>query len=254
MNDGIRKTCVLVSLDALLDTRIGTIDRIAPTVGKEIVKDWYHERTIDRFGREGTELTNAKYEEAYKNRDVETIGHSIITQVPVYLNTLVMKYNMMAGMPLDTKGYEVHVNIYPYELSERAQEDLIKVMAEYTGHLPNIEIVSIPPDELTVAGIRNLYTHIIMYDFNEWLALHIDEFSSVQVPGTMFIVPRLHMSTTSDEKLKLLNSDESPTKQFDSEADAFDLTTVSMAVFMGLVFADVRLFSFITDTPPNLDC
>lgn len=246
------KTTVLVDLDSLLDMRIAIIDKIAPKIGSEIVKDWYHTRNVDNFGRTGTPLTDERFQEAYRNRSVKDISHATMTQMCVYINAVIMRYNQRAGLPFGNDSYSISVNINGYDLSDKAKDVLILSMTQYTGGIAEIDIVDIPLDDLTVDLIKRTFTHVIMYDFNAWLERHKERFSHVQMPEVTFLVPRLHIAGTTTEQL---NKIETQVKEMMNEdlTDVFYRTSLALSVFVCIVWLDVRLFSFITSVEPSLD-
>ena len=65
-------TKCLVQLDALMDTRLGTLKRNNPDSAELIRTSWYHKRTSDQFDRNGSKINQAAYTALYSARDEET--------------------------------------------------------------------------------------------------------------------------------------------------------------------------------------
>ncbi|QZA70938.1 hypothetical protein AH06_164 [Erwinia phage AH06] len=231
-----------VPLDALLDTRIGVIDQIAGENGLALVESWYHTRTTDRFDRKGTALTQTAYKAAWAARDEETLKRTRMTFVPMYLMNLISRYNTAHGMPIMAATYTVTVNTYPYKLPDERKAQLQQIIETYTSGIAEVVIDYIDPADLTVEYIKANYSVCLMYEFDDWLMKHKDEFAKVQMPGTVIIAPKLYLSDVSDEVIKRAES-----------GDGFAGLSLALCALVTTVFLDVRLFSYVTDTPPNLD-
>ncbi|ANH51937.1 hypothetical protein RAY_156 [Erwinia phage vB_EamM_RAY] len=231
-----------VPLDALLDTRIGVIDQVAGEVGLGLVESWYHTRTADRFDRKGTALTQAAYQAAWAARSEETLKRTRMTFVPMYLMNLISRFNTSHGMPIMAATYNITVNTYPYRLSDERKEQLQKIIETYTSGIAEITIDYISPADLTVEYVKANYSVCIMYEFDEWLMLHKDEFSQTQMPGTVILAPKLYLADVGEDVIKRAE-----------QTDGFAGLSLALCALVTVVFLDVRLFSYVTDTPPNLD-
>lgn len=234
---------IYVSLDALLDTRYATIKKIAGDVGEQIVSKWYHTRVVDRFGRTDTPLTDEAYRAAYNARDEDTLKLSTMTFVPQYLINLVSKYTANLGKPLMAGMFDVSINIWPYDLSEERTSELKSIMRTYTADVANVDVVSIPDDKLTLEFIASQYNICFMYNFDEWLTLHMEEFKKKPIPQVSFLTPKLHLPTASDSDIiKSVKDDTS-----------FEGASVLLRGLLAVYFMDVRLFSYVTATHPQFD-
>lgn len=240
MSDNVK---VYVSLDTLLDTRIATLDQLDPVSAKLIGEARYHTRTIDVFDRNGSAIKQTAYEEAYNNRQYETLAHATMTWLPRYLLTLVSKLTMKQGMPLLSEQINISVDMYPYNLSESVQESLMAAMETYTNGAAKIDLVYYLPEDLSVSMIKHSYDICFMYDFDGWLGLHKEEFARTQIPEVRFVVPRLYLKDSPAPLRDKLSKEEYVWEQM----------SLLLMGLVGVVFMDVRLFSFITETPPNVE-
>lgn len=230
-----------VDLDSLLDTRYATIKKVAGTQGESIVKDWYHTRLVDRFGRSESVLTDASYQQAYQQRDEETLKLSTMTFVPTYMVNLISKYTSNLGKPLLSGMFKITVNIWPYDLAEDRVASLKSILLTYTGGVAEIDVVTIPSDKLTVSFIASQYDLCIMYDFNNWLMAHTEEFKTTVIPMVSFLTPKLHLITASEDELA----------KSVREQTSFDGVSVVLRGLLAVYFLDVRLFSYVTATHPS---
>lgn len=231
-----------VSLDALLDTRIATINKVAGETGLELVKDWYHTRTSDKFNRKGTELTQTAYDAAWAARDEDTLTRTRMTFVPQYLMHLVSRYNTSHGMPIMAANYKITVNVWPYKLPEERLVQLREIMETFTSGAAEIVIDNVDPADLTVAYLKATYSLCIMYEFNTWLNMHKEEFTKTQMPGTVILAPELYLSDVPDELIEKAK-----------KTEGFAGVSLALCALCTVVFLDVRMFSYVTTTPPRTD-
>lgn len=236
-------TKCLVQLDALMDTRLGTLKRINPDSAELIRTSWYHKRTSDQFDRNGSKINQAAYTALYSARDEETLKLSMMTQLPKYLMTLIARLTTTQGMPLLSQQFKVDINYYPYDLSEQVLAAIQVAMETYTNGAAEINMVFYAPEDLSVTMVKSCYDIVFLYDFNEWLMQHTAEFEKAQIPEVRFVAPKLYLKDVPAQLLEKVNHEEYVWEQ------------MSM-VFMGLVgvvFMDANLYSIVTDTPPDLD-
>lgn len=241
MSSGDQVNCY-VPLDALLDTRIGTIDKVAGAEGLAMVADWYHTRTSDKFNRKGSQLTQARYDAAWALRDEDTLKRTRMTFVPQYLLHLVSRYNTSHGMPVMAANYKITINTWPYKLPEERIVQLRDIMATFTSGVAEIVMDYIDPADLTVDYLKATYSLCIMYEFNAWLDMHKEEFARTQMPGTVILAPELYLSDVPDELIDKAK-----------KTDGFAGVSLALCALCTVVFLDVRLFSYVTDTPPTID-
>lgn len=240
MSDNIR---AYVQLDALLDTRIATVERLDPAAAQAVSVGRYHTRTIDIFDRNGSNIKQTDYERLYEDRDTETLSHATMTWLARYMLTLMSQLTMKQGMPLLSEQISISVDIYPYDLPEAQQASLVAAMETYTNGAAKIDLVSFAPSDMTVSMIKQSYDICFMYDFNAWLMAHTEEFKKVQIPEIRFVVPKLYLKDSP----ALLRA------KLEGEELVWEQMSLLMVGLVGVVFMDVRLFSFITETPPNIE-
>lgn len=232
-----------VELDVLLDTRIATLAKLDPAAAERISKDWYHQRTSDLFSVKGSGISQTEYEAAYTHRDEETLKGATMTWLPQYLLTLISRLTTSLGQPLLSEQFTIQINVFPYDLPQPVEDSIQLAMETYTNGAAIIEIVHMRPEDLTVKVLKNNYDICFMYDFDGWLMLHTEEFKETQVPEVRVVAPRLYLKDAPRQAI--------------AKAEKEEMVWEQMAMlFMGLVgvvFMDVRLFSFVTETHPNIE-
>ena len=233
----------LVPLDCLMDTRLGTLKRLNAASAEMIEDSYYHKRTVDRFDLNGSKINQAAYEALYSARDEETLKVSTMTQLPLYLMSLIARLTTTQGMPLLSEQFAIHVNIYPYTLSDEVCQSIQRVIETYTNNAAVVEIVSFAPDELTVSMLKHSYAICFMYNFDEWLMNHTEEFKQATIPEVRIVAPRLYLSDAPAQLIEKVKAEEYGWEQM----------ALMFAGLAGVVFMDVNIFSVLTDTPPDLE-
>jgi len=183
---------VLVSLDALLDTRIATISQIDSEAAVKLVDNpAYYERRTDDF----TELCGIgreQFKDAYARRNKATLQKSLITHIPFMLDELICRLEEQEDGTPYQEGLGLDVNIWPYvELSESERNMLINAVMARAGRQTIPNIVCIPPEQLTPSMVKTTYSGLILYDFRDWFQHHMQMFQAVPCPRTTVLTPAL---------------------------------------------------------------
>lgn len=226
---------ILVSLDSILDTRLGTLSLIdSAIVEKILLSGTYHTRDEDVF--EG--IDKEAYKKLYNERDIDTLANSVLTNIPELIRHLI---KVMADQAISRplyEGSEVIVNVYPYKLSADEQEDIRKAISIHILDIAPVSIVSYSPKDLTPPHCKNTYAMMIMYDYEEWLNAHAEAFNDVQLPDVALFVPAIYFANKpSDEELKKV------TKETMHPLQALETLA---KVLVGLNLIDVKHFSIIS--------
>lgn len=178
---------ILIQLDALLDTRVGTAYRLGST---EL--DWkgYFERTHSKvwefFG-----LPKEEFEEAYLRRNLETLEFSRATelfkQLPFVLRN---KFVAAASAPLFDRP-ELVINYWPYNLSPIASAHIQRAIFDVfpENFRVRVSMVYKSTELLTARYLKDNYTDYILYDLTEWLEYNNRTFDDVLIPEVTITYP-----------------------------------------------------------------
>lgn len=227
---------VYVTLDALLDTRLGTVAKINQDIANKLaISDSYHKRDQDVF--EGIDVS--EYKRLYKDRDVETLALSIVTNVVTLIKKIVSGLAEQAIKRPFHNGGKVVVNYYPYKLSEEEQVEIGKAIAIWVKGTAPVELVNIPDSALTPEYCRDNFALMIMYDYAPWLDLHAESFKKVQIPNLTLFAPAIYFEKKpTDEELKRLVSE---------SMHPFEGMTFLVSTIMDLQLLDAKVFSILSD-------
>lgn len=158
----------LTELDALFDTRMGTLMRVSKDRVPEIIKSGYLTRDRDRFKDVEIEV----FQKAYRERDKGTLLASTITPMFWFLNDFCKStYIGNAETPFLRKPVVV-VNTYPYRLTPAEIELIQKGVASKTAGVSEIRIIFRSLSEMTPGYLKKHADIVSLYDPLEWLEVH----------------------------------------------------------------------------------
>lgn len=204
MNAGNKLEGIYVDLDVLLDTRIGTLAKHDDSVAQAVLTDKYYQRTDDYFDGIDREL----YLDLYKKRDVETLSLSCVTNAIQLLDHLSKTLNEQAITRPYHDGVQFFVNIYPYSLVNVEIDAIQKAICVWLGNASLVEIINIPPVDLTPSYCKSLFSMMLMYEYEEWMELQTKAFEKTQIPEITLFVPALYFNKTpTDEEIEVAAKD-----------------------------------------------
>lgn len=178
---------VLIQIDALLDTRVGTAYRMG---AKNI--DWvgYFERTHSKvwefFG-----LEEEAYKDTYLKRNLETLELSMATELYRQLSYVMRnKLVLAAGSPLHERP-EIIINYWPYNLASNTVELFKQMVVETLSDLAKMRVnaVYMAPERLTPKYLKDNYTDLVLYDLAEWMELAGQHFADCPIPDVSVCYP-----------------------------------------------------------------
>ena len=196
----------LIHLDCLLDTRLAVIQKLNAEAIPTIFEDGYHNRDIDVF----TDINTVQFREEYAKRDVSilrnaTPTHMLIHDLLKYVEDAIMD---TLSMPLHT-GFEVVINVYPYQLNKKECLDVSMCVKHYIDSLVPVRVISASPKQLTPNYLGEEYGTVFIYDFDEWANENMMALCKRQLREVMFLAPRLKKLTNeeADAQLEYLGYD-----------------------------------------------
>ena len=235
---------ILVSLDCLLDTRLATVSKINLDIANKLLDgDDYHTRDQDVF----VGIDKEYFKEVYKNRDIETLKKSSLTNIVPLLRHLVSKLKEQSIVRPFHDGGNIVVNMYPYKLTIDEQDEICAAIAVWMQGLAPVSLVNLSPTDLNPIYCKNNYALMIMYDYEEWLEVNAKLFLKTQIPEITMFVPAIYFvnKPTKEELDKMLRESMHPMKA---------IKTLAMGI-ISLEIIDVVFFSVLNkkykDIIPN---
>lgn len=230
-----------VELDALLDTRLGTIAKYSPQAASRAIRDpQYFDRVRDDF-TDLCGLDMEKFKELYAARDEEVLTAATMTEIPFVLERIVRELEMDS---IDTPFVGrtiVEVNYYPYKLDAESLSNLQLGIMARAGLQTEVKMVYITPKELTPTFVRGRYSGMIIYDLRGWMERHLEEFGRVRMPRVTVMAPALYHSTEDfpQEELRNEGLHENVTPFILAELALIEL--FSLTLLPAFAFSAVRL-------------
>lgn len=247
---------ILVPLDCLLDTRLGTLSKLNTQYRDKILneKTGYFDRVIDDYEWIEPGLT-ARFKEAYGTRDVETLKHSFRTCLVKHLTLLTASVFLDGGDGPLWDSLTVEVNQWPYTLSPEEvlafEDTILEALSGMDGNdilfSPTVRMVNVPIENLTLPLIKERWESVYLYDLEEWVRSQVqsfkDESNEMAAVQVEMHVPTLFHQVPDKNELKL------DTGKY---MNPFEETKRNMALWINLVFNHPRLFSVVDPFNPDM--
>lgn len=166
-----QKSRILIELDALIDTRLGTVRKLYPEVAEDLkMSKRYRMRRDDLLHRIDPRIDEREYQLAYDGRDIETLDVSFSSLMIGYVHKLLAKLQTVidSNNPV-IQDAQLVINTYPYRLSEDQVKMIAIATATAIGTTGVIDTVYRSPGEVTLDWLEtNGFLAYILYDFNMW--------------------------------------------------------------------------------------
>lgn len=183
---------VIVGIDCLLDTRLGTILGMSKEAYDTLLDTNYFNRNTDDFEQAtGGLITNDDFTKAYASRDVETLQISQTTNMPLHLAEIACNIKTDPDIMEFNRETRLQVNVYPYEFTPEEQMVLLDILRNLLPNWDEITSVSIPLEQLTPDYLRDEWDYVYIYNFNEWLKLYGPILETKRIPLVTFVTPRV---------------------------------------------------------------
>lgn len=206
---------LLLDIDALFDTRFGTLLMLDPEAAVLAVRNGYQIREMDDFERltEGR-ITNEQFEKAYAARNIETLDKSIITGIPTQLIAHVQTLVERLIRGVNIKAISITINTYPYTLPGPRIQDMITGLGLLIREEVHISAKSVDMRRLAPSVFLKQYDGWCTYVFDDWFTMHSNELLFHPINGVTVILPRRHLKAPGefdvqgDDAMNQLNKQE----------------------------------------------
>jgi hypothetical protein len=214
-----KKQGIFIELDVLLDTRLATLYNLSEESMISALDNGYFTRRTDTFHGTDKEV----FDEAYKNRDKETLKNAGITKMIGFIRELIHAMNKQAIEEPIHSGPKLYVNIYPYKLNEKEIEAIITATALATGEMCDIEVVDMPPERITPKFCKANLAIMFMYNYAPWLEAQAENFKATRCSEITVIVPGIYFNRepTKEELSRALNTYMHPLKAIEFVSAVF---------------------------------
>lgn len=161
---------ILVELDCLLDTRLGTLAKINPEEAIKVLDNGYFTREWDNFPG----FNKTEFDEAYHARDEETLQNSILTGMYFFLMSRFSDIRKQIIDRRDYDGIELLINVYPYKLDDDTKDAIGLAMASHFTTIESVKVVDMEYKEISPTYCANELTALVLYDWDTWTNAQVD--------------------------------------------------------------------------------
>lgn len=200
---------VMVELDAILDTRIGTVSVLDAALACVLVEGEYAKRSYDFFKTMSSVFTAEQYETAYKNRSHNVLEQSTETPMLDFVGDMILSQMQEKTSPISEQTYCIILNTAPYNLMEHEKAELRTLLSVKIPMAHQVNVVSIPMQWLTPDYFRaNRINTYITYSAKDWLQLFHPALEKTPMQSFHLVGPELtdgpvDVSTLDSEDLEV---------------------------------------------------
>ena len=238
-----KKQCLLVDLEALVDTKIGVIATISEAEAVSVIEsDWCTSDSSRVY--DFCSVTKEAFEEAWAARDAEALSLSRPTGlVKEMIGVLTLTEASHSMRPMLDEP-EVHINIYPYRLDGDVQEELLYSLHELWGTELRITLTYISPAELSPSRLVERYAAWYNSDFNGWYSLHSAALMVKCIPSFLMFAASVYLNNAHERVLSPLEIKEAKDAGFDNieNISHFGLIESRMIEVLDIAFLPVSFF------------
>ena len=234
---------LLVPLDALLDTHMGTVYLLSPDSMSSLLRCNYHKRDYNHPWDFTDDFNRSDFCKRWKNRDIETLKVSIVTRMLETIKVSVLRKEIGSIATGGKYNATVKINTYPYALKQVEVNELKHIVASKLDFMVEVSTVNVSHSELSPIFLRdNKITTFIVTDFEEWITEHYISLANNPIPHIECVAPIL----SEDYVNRLQNAIRAGKVDGDlaTSITPFEALEICMSYLIKLSFLPVELFSF----------
>lgn len=233
----LKKQSIYVTLDSLLDTRLGTLAIHYPEIAKNVFNNNYYKREADQFEN----ISLADFRALYKKRNVDTLMASMCTNAVVLLRNMVLELIKLKTAHPHIKEIEIVLNTHPYQLGAEERKMFGDVVRDWTGNLASVHVTQMPDELLTPYYCSENYDTMIMYDYEEFINIHHEALNKKPLLDVTLFVPALYFTKIPgiEDQDVLSELEKSDIKH------PFIATEIVLNAFFNTKLMEIAMFSII---------
>lgn len=170
------RQCLLVDLDVLLDTRLGTLRQHFPECVPEVTDSMkYWARKHEDWSKlTSGRVSNEMFGAAYAKRNEDTLKQSQLTGIIDYLIRIATSYQSSVQIEQQQHPFTLVINLHPYQLDDETIEALELTLLSYhfSAMYMSIEVVNLSEEELTPSYMIDNFTGYLTYNHLSYIQTH----------------------------------------------------------------------------------
>lgn len=233
---------IVIPIDVLLETHMGTAALLDPSAPMDIINNGYFKRESNDLWEYTDKFTKEEYLKKWKERNVETLKASVVRNIVEFMNKMIQtKLAESADRGGDLK-VTVIINGFPYAINEKVQKYMCFFVDQLMYTLAEVKISDFSNDELTIHCLKsNDVLVLFLNDFNEWLPLHYKELADNPYPRLEVYTPMIIKDIKA--KVKKAIDDGTVDSEIVNEISPYKAAELSFAKFLALNFLSIDFFS-----------
>lgn len=186
----VQYSSLYVELDGLLDTRLATLLLMGEDKALDAVKAGYLTRDLEEFP-----VSMTDWRKRYAQRDRFTLKESGVTKLMTALKEFVLATRHTADTPYPIEP-KIYLNIYPYKLLDEEIKNIVQMVAIALNGQCDIEVLDLPPEEITPTYVKQTFSVMYMYRGIDWLEHHAqsEAFKQSTCPEVCLFVPAIYFN------------------------------------------------------------
>ena len=233
---------ILVPVDALLDTRMGTASRLDPKAIVDLLDNDYSHRKSNDLARLTERFTSAEYWQLWQNRDMDTLRQSLVSHFPDVLKTMILQHTIDTLERGGSGLTMVKINLHPYNFESPDEQALLSIMAELLPDDVELELCRVSIEQLTPRWLREeRLDAFVVLDFVEWFQKQCDNLLCHPIPGIECFCPELIEDMDGHIQRALLTGEIDYDLQ--QSTDPFGMIRMILAGAVMVTFLPIEVFS-----------
>lgn len=226
---------IMLTMDALMDTRVGTCYRLDYALGRAMLTSpMYSGRKQDYFAKD------PKYQKLWQKRDTLTLVNSTGTSVLQLVEELLKDSvtDPKAG-PADFE-LRIYLNTAPYVLSADEIKMFENVIYTFFPQTSMLKVVHVKMEDLTPAWLTtNTVDAVVMYEWQDWLEHHEAALLDSPQPLLHLIGPKLRKYDVDF----IAGEDTSAAQKILDDGAEFEMAEFGVQAFIALRTMPVHFFN-----------
>lgn len=182
---------IIVPIDALLDTRLGTAAKLDIKSVGVLGNSKYLERTDNNLWELCDNFTEEEYRKAWEGRDKETLKFSILSNFKTILVDMIATRTKGIIEDGGQGRIKVKINTWPYIFEGSEIEGLKDIITTLISDAVIVDVCHLSTKRLSPKYLKtNNIDAFVCMDFIEWLEAHSEHLDRCPLPAIECITPQ----------------------------------------------------------------
>ena len=244
---------ILVPIDCILETHLGTAALLNPKSPIEILNNGYFQRDSNDLWELTDKFSKEEFLEKWEYRGIETLKNSVMRIIIKYIKNMIHCHILDFSDRGGDLMVEVIINGNPYFINNELEEYMSIFIKGYMSTFIDVTFVNLDLTKLTPQYINsNKINVMFLNDFNDWLPLHHLELDKNKCPSLSMYVPAI----SKHIKQRVLEAIEEGIvdKKIAKEINPFRANEIVFMEYLSLNYLPVEIFSIPKFKYLALDC